>query len=75
MDNKTVVEEMPALLDVNAVAKLLDVSARHVWRLHDKGAMPLAVKLGALRKWSRITIQQWLTDGCPSRKEARRAAR
>ena len=38
----------PALLDVRAVAQLLDCSTRHVYRLADNGGMPPPVRLGAL---------------------------
>lgn len=61
-----------ALLDVNAVAKLLACSPRHVWRLHDRGAMPAAVRLGALRRWAWRSIQQWLEEGCPSKRSGGR---
>jgi predicted DNA-binding transcriptional regulator AlpA len=37
-----------ALLDVRAVATLLDCSPRHVYRLADAGRMPAPVRIGAL---------------------------
>ena len=63
--------QQAALLDVKTIAKLLACSPRHVWRLHDRGAMPAAVRLGALRRWNRQAVEQWLADGCPSRKGGR----
>jgi excisionase family DNA binding protein len=56
----------PALLDVQAVAELLGCSARHVYRLADADRMPRPVKLGALVRWSKLAIEAWIADGCPS---------
>ena len=44
------------LLDVRAVAGLLDCSARHVYRLSDSGKMPRPVKLGQLVRWRRAEL-------------------
>ena len=52
------------LLDVNAVARFLSCSARHVYRLADSGRMPRPQKLGALVRWDRIELEKWLADGC-----------
>jgi excisionase family DNA binding protein len=54
----------PAMLDVAAVAALLDCSARHVYRLAERGAMPLPAKVGALVRWPRQTIEEWIAGGC-----------
>jgi excisionase family DNA binding protein len=55
-----------ALLDVRAVAALLDCSPRHVYRLADAGRMPPPVRLGALVRWRRQTIEDWISAGCPT---------
>jgi excisionase family DNA binding protein len=55
---------LPALLDARALAKLLGCSPRHVCRLSDAGRMPSPVKLGALVRWSRQAIEDWISDGC-----------
>ena len=61
-----------ALLDVQGVAELLDCSARHVYRLADAGRMPRPVRLGALVRWRRTDLDNWLAAGCPDlRKGAR----
>jgi excisionase family DNA binding protein len=52
------------LLDVEQVATLLNCSTRHVWRLHDGGKMPAAVRLGALVRWRRQDLDAWLAAGC-----------
>ena len=54
------------LLDVEAVAAMLGCSPRHVYRLSDAGAMPRPVKLGALVRWSKAAVEDWVAAGCPS---------
>ena len=53
------------LLDVTSVAELLDCSPRHARRLADAGKMPRPVKLGALVRWNRQVIEDWIKEGCP----------
>ena len=62
------------LLDVTSVAELLGCSTRHVRRLADAGKMPRPVKLGALVRWNRQVIEDWIKEGCPrqSREERNR---
>lgn len=60
------IESLPSLLDVQAVAKMLDCSTRHVFRLVDCGKMPAPVHVGALLRWPRSAIARWIADGCPS---------
>jgi excisionase family DNA binding protein len=67
-----------ALLDVQAVAGLLNCSPRHVYRMTDAGRMPRPVRLGALVRWRRSTgdpatgIEDWIAAGCPSSGRATR---
>jgi excisionase family DNA binding protein len=53
-----------ALLDVQAVAALLNCSPRHVYRLSDGGKMPAPIRLGSLVRWPRQSLDAWLADGC-----------
>jgi excisionase family DNA binding protein len=62
-DSTRLVHE-PVLLDVKAVAKLLTCSTRHVYRLCDAGRMPPPVPLGALVRWRRQEIEDWIAGGC-----------
>ena len=62
--------ESSLLIDVTRVAALLGCSARHIWRMADAGKMPRPFKIGALRRWDRAGIQQWVADGCPPIKKA-----
>jgi excisionase family DNA binding protein len=57
-------EHLAALLDVRAVAALLDCSPRHVYRLADAGRMPPPIRLGALVRWRRAELLDWLAAGC-----------
>lgn len=50
------------------VAGLLQCSVRHVWRLHDSGDMPAAVRIGRLVRWPKSLIASWIADGCPKRR-------
>lgn len=76
------VSESATLLTVRQVAALLGCSARHVYRLSDRGAMPRPVKLGNLVRWNRRTgdpatgIEDWIAGGCkPSRAGAKGGSR
>jgi excisionase family DNA binding protein len=53
------------LLDVRAVAAILNCSARTVYRLADGGLMPRPRKLGSLVRWSKSEIEAWIAAGCP----------
>jgi excisionase family DNA binding protein len=55
---------LPALLDVRAVARLLDCSTRHVYRMTDAGRIPPPCRMGALVRWPRLSIETWIAGGC-----------
>lgn len=55
-----------ALLDVRQVAATLGCSVRHVYRLADSQRMPRPVRLGALVRWRRDELTDWVNAGCPS---------
>jgi excisionase family DNA binding protein len=67
------VRDLNSLLDVQAVAKMLDCSPRHVYRLSDAGRMPAPVKLGSLVRWSRRAIEEWIAAGCKTCRTVGRA--
>jgi excisionase family DNA binding protein len=71
----TIESSPPQLLDVRAVAALLDCSSRHVYRMADAGQMPSPLRLGSLVRWSRQTVEQWIAEGCkPVRSAGKRGA-
>jgi excisionase family DNA binding protein len=61
------------LLDVRAVAALLACSVRHVRRLTDAGRLPPPVRIGALVRWPRRAIEDWVGAGCPAARQTGRA--
>jgi excisionase family DNA binding protein len=61
-----------ALLDVKAVAMLLDCSARHVFRLADAGELPAPIRIGRLVRWRRVDLDSWLAS-CPTLRDERLA--
>lgn len=60
-----------ALLDVRQVAATLGCSVRHVYRLADSQRMPRPVRLGALVRWRRDELTDWVNAGCPSTRTGR----
>jgi predicted DNA-binding transcriptional regulator AlpA len=74
MSASTLPADPPAsqLLDVRAVAMLLNCSPRHVYRLADGGQMPPPVRLGALVRWRLDTINSWIAAGCRPVRQAGR---
>lgn len=58
--------EPSLLVSVEDVAAMCQCSARHIYRLCDGGRMPRPHKIGALCRWDRAAVQQWVRDGCPS---------
>ena len=56
-------QQAPALIDIEAVARILGCSSRHVRRLIDSRRMPKPFKLGALLRWTRKEIDAWLDNG------------
>lgn len=56
----------PALVDVKWVAAALGCSPRHVTRLVAAVLFPPPTKLGALVRWDRAKVHQWIAAGCPA---------
>jgi len=65
----------PVMLDVDGVAELLGVSARHVRRLVDAGKCPQPVRLGRVVRWPRPAVESWIADGCPNCRRRQGGAR
>ncbi len=60
------IDESARLLTVSAVAELLGISGRHIYRLSDSGRMPRPMKLGGAVRWDRDEIRRWIDAGCPA---------
>ncbi|MGP0066358.1 MAG: helix-turn-helix domain-containing protein [Isosphaeraceae bacterium] len=56
---------MPAAYDVADIAAMLKLSERTVWRLSDEGSIPGKFRVGGSVRWSRETIDRWISAGCP----------
>ena len=65
----TELRESLSLLDVKSVASICFCSTRHIYRLADADRMPRPIRLGALVRWRRQTIEDWIAAGCPSANE------
>jgi excisionase family DNA binding protein len=48
------------MLNVDEVARLLDVSSRHIRRLADSNQFPKPVRLGGCVRWHRSVVEQFL---------------
>jgi excisionase family DNA binding protein len=59
------------LFPILEVAELCSCSERHVRRLADAGRMPAPIRLGALVRWRRDEILEWIAAGCPDMRKAR----
>lgn len=55
----------PVLCTVDDVGRMLQCSTRHVYRLCDAGKLPKPVRLGALIRWPRSNLEDWIQNGCP----------
>jgi excisionase family DNA binding protein len=60
------------LIDAKEVGKVLGCSWRTVYRLADRGAIPTGVKLGALRRWDALALDEFIAGGCRRPKPAGR---
>ncbi len=65
------VRELPAQvqsrghwLDAADLAARYKCSIRHIIRMADAGKMPWGTKLGSLRRWSCLEIENWEKGGC-----------
>lgn len=52
----------PEWLSPAGLARYLDCSLRHVWRLRDSGDLPAPVRLGRLVRWRRVAVEKFLEE-------------
>lgn len=55
------------LLTADEVAKMCGMSKSTFLRLSDSGGAPASLKLDRLRRWRRLEILAWISDGCPTK--------
>ncbi|MEI8019560.1 MAG: helix-turn-helix domain-containing protein [Schlesneria sp.] len=53
--------------DAAGVAKLLNVSVRHVNALNASGRLPKPIRLGRSVRWQVAEVRAWLNAGAPNR--------
>jgi predicted DNA-binding transcriptional regulator AlpA len=63
-------EDGPLLITAAALAGLLNISTRSLWRLNSAGLVPQPVRLGNSVRWRREEILCWISEGCPICKSA-----
>jgi len=55
------------LTDAAGVARLLQVSPRHVQKLDASGRLPAGICLGRAKRWRVEEIRRWVQNGCKPR--------
>jgi predicted DNA-binding transcriptional regulator AlpA len=60
-------ESEPLALAAADVARLLNISERHLWALHSSGRLPRPLRLGRAVRWVADELRQWLAAGAPER--------
>lgn len=61
------VEEQTLVIGTRGVARMLNVSQRHVERLDASQLIPKPVWIGRAKRWRLSDIERWLERGCPDR--------
>lgn len=67
--------QVPRMIDVTQVARILDVSTRTVWRLVSSGDLPQPIRFGRNVRWRVSDIEQWIVkrlDAQPRHGDPRR---
>ena len=58
------------VLTAPELAKLLDISVRHLWACHASGSLgPRPIALGRSKRWRISELRAWLEAGAPPRDE------
>ena len=76
MSDTQITNQTCQLLSAKALAKMLSLSARTVWRYRSSDQLPRPVKVGGAIRWRHTDIEKWISMDCPDRKtfEARKGA-
>ncbi len=56
----------PLLVDIHALAGLLDRSVASLERDQAAGRLPAPVRIGGSKRWRRADIEAWVAAGCPA---------
>jgi excisionase family DNA binding protein len=68
---------VPPALDASTytvpdLARLLQCSERHVWRMIDMGRIPGVMRIGRLVRIARTVADAWIADGAPAQRKNER---
>lgn len=55
---------LPELLTIRELAKVLKLSPRSIWRLVRNQELPAPVRIGGSIRWRADAITRWINDGC-----------
>lgn len=55
----------PVLIDAEALARMMDVSERTLWRWVSRGELPQPLRIGGSTRWRLAEINDWIERGCP----------
>ena len=61
------VSDQGKLLTAKALAQMLSLSKRQVFRLNSCGRLPRPLRIGGSVRWAYSTIAKWLELGAPDR--------
>lgn len=65
----TTAQTTPMLIDANEAARMCGMSRSAWYKLVSTGKAPRSMKLGALARWRRNELEDWVTAGCPPREK------
>jgi predicted DNA-binding transcriptional regulator AlpA len=51
------------LLDIQGVARRLNVSSRHIATLEKRGSIPKAIRIGRCLRWNPQSIEEFISNG------------
>lgn len=57
--------DRPALLSVDQVAAMMQVSVRTVWRMLSAGELIEPLRMRGNTRWRRAELEAWIEAGCP----------
>ena len=60
---------MANLLSAESVSKIMELSKRQIFRLNAMEKIPKSLKINGAVRWDAQSISDWISMGCPDRKE------
>lgn len=66
LESSEAVFDIPTLITVEQLAKIVQKSVRSVWRMRSAGQVPAPINVGGGVRWRVDDIKRWIEDGCPA---------